>query len=112
VPEFKSDLVLDYHPGSWNGVALTGAAHYESRRAAINTNTMWAPSYATFDAGVRYTTGVGSHVVTTRLQVQNLTNKYYYSSLFDGGSNVGSNGSNIAYVAPPRTVMATVSLTY
>jgi iron complex outermembrane receptor protein len=113
VPQYKSDLTLDYHPAEWNGFALTGTMHHESKRAAINTNTMFAPSYTTWDAGVRYTMDAGSHhPITARLQVQNLTNKFYYSSLFDGGSNVGASGNNIAYLAPPRTVMATVSFEF
>jgi iron complex outermembrane receptor protein len=113
VPHYKSDVVLDYHPGSWHGFALTGTMHYESKRAAINTNTMFAPSYTTWDAGVRYSTYVAEHrLVTARLQVQNLTDKSYYSSLFDGGSNVGAYGNNIAYLAPPRTVTATISVEF
>jgi iron complex outermembrane recepter protein len=111
VPQLKSDVALDYHPAFFNGFAITAAAHYESQRAATNTNNSFAPSFATFDPGVRYTTQVLQHRVTTRFQVLNVTNTKYYVSIADGNI-VGSPGANTAYLGTPQTFMASVSVDF
>ncbi|HEV7122995.1 MAG TPA: TonB-dependent receptor [Rhodanobacter sp.] len=109
VPRVKTDVSLDYHPDFARGFALTGTLHGESRRASTNTNASFAPSYTTLDIGARYSTPLGSHFLTLRLQVINATDKYYYSSIADGNI-VGSPGANTAYFAAPRTYLASVEL--
>lgn len=112
VPRFKSDFVLDYHPDFARGFSVNGVLHTESSRAATNTNNSFAPSYATFDAGVRYATSLlEHHQAVLRLQVQNIGDKRYYASIADGNI-VGSPGANTAYVGTPRSVMASLELTY
>ncbi|WP_321877101.1 TonB-dependent receptor [Paraburkholderia bannensis] len=112
VPRFKGDLVLDYHPHYAEGLALTGAVHYESDRAATNTNNSFASAYATFDLGVRYSTArFFRHHATARLDVLNVTNRAYYVSIADGNI-VGSAGANTAYLGTPRTVRASLELDF
>jgi iron complex outermembrane recepter protein len=110
VPLFKSDAALDYHPAAWHGFALTGGVHAEGERAATNLNNSFAPSYATFDAGVRYSTTVDKHIITARFQVLNIGNIFYYSSIADGNI-VGSPGANTAYLGTPRTFMLSLQMT-
>ncbi|HEY0184030.1 MAG TPA: TonB-dependent receptor [Rhodopila sp.] len=111
VPDVKSDVALDYHPAFARGFALTTAAHFEGARAATNTNNSFAPSYATVDLGARYSTGFLGHFVTARLQVINVTNVFYYSSIADGNI-VGSPGANTAYVGTPRTFEASLEFDF
>ncbi|GAB2901216.1 TonB-dependent receptor [Paraburkholderia jirisanensis] len=111
VPKFKGDLAADYHPAFAYGLAFTGAVHFETERAATNTNNSFAPAYATFDVGMRYSNGVLGHHATFRFQVINLTNKQYYSSIADGNI-VGSPGANTAYLGTPRTFMAALEFDY
>ncbi|MFM0147327.1 TonB-dependent receptor [Paraburkholderia sp. RL18-085-BIA-A] len=112
VPAFKGDLALDYHPGFAEGFAFTGAVHYESSRAASDTNLSYAPSYVTLDLGVRYSTALlFRHHVTARLQLLNVTNRYYYVSIADG-NDVGVAGSNTAFLGAPRTLMGSVELDF
>jgi len=110
VPLFKTDVALDYHPAVWHGFALTGGVHAEGERAATNLNNSFAPSYATFDAGVRYSTTVDKHIITARFQVLNIGNVFYYSSIADG-TIVGSPGANTAYLGTPRTFMLSLQMT-
>jgi iron complex outermembrane recepter protein len=98
VPQVKSDVVLDYHPAFINGFALTGAAHFESQRAATNTNNSYSPGYATLDLGARYSMKVLQHYLTARFQVLNVTDTNYYISIAEGNI-VGSPGANTAYLA-------------
>lgn len=107
VPEWKSDISADLHPAFAHGFALTGTVHYESDRAATNTNTSFAPAYATVDLGLRYNAAWGGHHETLRLNVTNVGNKWYYASIADGNI-VGSPGANTAYSGAPRTVLASV----
>ncbi len=107
VPHFKGDIVADLHPAQLRGLALTGAFHFESDRAATNTNTSFAPSYSTADLGVRYSSPGWNHRFTARLQVLNVGDTRYYSSVADGNI-VGSAGANTAYSGVPRTVMASL----
>jgi iron complex outermembrane receptor protein len=112
VPEFKGDLALDYHPSFAEGFAFTGAVHYESNRAATDTNNTYAPSYVTLDLGVRYSTALFlKHHATARLQVLNVTNRFYYVSIADGNI-VGAPGANTAYLGAPRTIMGSVEFDF
>jgi iron complex outermembrane receptor protein len=111
VPEFKSDAALDYHPAFLHGFALTGAVHAEGQRAATNINNSYAPSYVTFDLGVRATATIYKQTVTARFQVLNVGNVFYYSSIADGNI-VGSPGANTAYLGTPRTYMASLQLDF
>lgn len=107
VPHFKSDVSADFHPVFAGGVALTGTVHYESDRAATNTNTSFAPSFATVDLGLRYNAAWFDHHETLRLNVINVGGKRYFSSIADGNI-VGSPGANTAYSGTPRTILATM----
>ncbi|HEX3439102.1 MAG TPA: TonB-dependent receptor [Pseudolabrys sp.] len=107
VPQVKSDVALDYHPAFLDGVALTAAGHYESQRAATNTNNSYAAGYATLDIGARYSIKVMQHNLTARFQVLNVTDTNYYVSIADGNI-VGSPGANTAYLGTPRTFMASL----
>ena len=111
VPQWKADLAADLHPVSLNGLAFTGAVHFESNRAATNTNNSFAPSYATLDLGIRYSVPWLDRHLTARLQVMNVGDKRYYTAIADG-TIVGSPGANTAYIAPPRTVMAGLEFDY
>ena len=111
VPQFKGDLAADYHPDLLRGVALTAAIHAESQRAATNTNNSFAPAYTTFDLGARYTVPVFKRPTTLRLQVINLSDVRYYSSIADG-TIVGSPGANTAYSGAPRTFQASLEVNF
>jgi iron complex outermembrane receptor protein len=109
VPHVKTDVSVDYHPDFAVGYAFTGTGHFESERAATNTNNSFAPSYATFDIGARYSTHLLAHAATLRAQVINITGKNYYSSVADG-SIVGSPGANTAYYGAPRTLLVSLEI--
>ncbi len=111
VPKFKGDIEADYHPLFAHGMALTGAVHFESDRAATNTNRSFAPAYATLDIGARYSANILAHHATARFQVINVIDTTYYSSVADGNI-VGSPGANTAYLGTPRTFLASLEFDY
>ncbi|MGH8127176.1 MAG: hypothetical protein ACRETC_02260, partial [Gammaproteobacteria bacterium] len=59
------------------------------------------------DIGVRYSTRLGSHFVTLRMQVINATDRHYYSAVTDGNI-AGSPGANTAYLGAPRTYLVSL----
>ncbi|WP_260928079.1 TonB-dependent receptor [Novosphingobium sp. 9] len=109
VPHWKSDLTADYHPAFAKGFAVTGTLHYESNRAATNIGNSYAPAFATVDLGARYAAHWFGHDEVARLNVINVGDKRYYSSIADGNI-VGSPGANTAYLGAPRTVMASIEV--
>ena len=109
VPLFKSDVAVDYHPAFMQGFALTGGFHAEGIRAATNINNSFAPSYATFDVGIRASRTFDKRTVTMRFQVLNVGNVFYYSSIADGNI-VGSPGANTAYLGTPRTYLVSLQM--
>lgn len=111
VPHWKSDLNLDYHPPFAHGGALTGTFHYESARAANNTNLSFADSFATLDLAARYSQRVAGHFATFRFQVINVTDKAYFPSIADGNI-VGSAGAHTAYSGTSRTFQASLELDF
>ena len=111
VPHWKSDVNVDYHPVFAHGAALTAAVHYESARAATNTNNSFADSFATLDLGARYSTTYLGHFATARFQVINVTNTAYFSSIADGNI-VGSAGANTAYSGTPRLFQASLEIDF
>lgn len=112
VPNWKSDITLDVHPELLGGLAFTGTLHYESDRAATNTNNYFAPAYATVDLGARYSLALWDHHESIRFNVTNVGNKFYWSSIADGSGTVGSNGANTAFAAPPRTFLLSLAIDY
>nr|WP_321984860.1 hypothetical protein [uncultured Lichenicoccus sp.] len=80
VPQWKSDVKSDWHPGLLHGIAFTGNAHYAGERAATDTNNSFAPHYVTFDGGARYALGVLRHAMVARRGAVNVTDKHQYSS--------------------------------
>lgn len=111
VPEVKSDIVVDYHPDFAAGLAFTGAFHFESERAATNTNNSFAPAFATLDLGLRYSASYFHRYATARFQVINVTDTHYYASIADG-TIVGSPGANTAYLGTPRTILASLEIDF
>lgn len=111
-PHWKSDVAADYHPDVFHGAALTAAFHYESSRAGTDTNNTFAPQFSTVDVGARYSTKFQGHFATARFQVLNVTNTYYFSSIADGNSIVGSSGANTAYSGAPRVFQASLEVDF
>ncbi len=107
VPTWKTDVTADLHPRLVPGLGLTATVHYEAPRAATNTNTSFAPAFATLDLGVRYSLPLYGRHATARLGAINVTDKRYYSSVADG-TIVGSPGANTAYPGTPRTILASL----
>jgi iron complex outermembrane recepter protein len=62
----------------WTGAKVTGAMYVNS------ANTQQIPSYTTADVGARYTTRVAGKQVTVRAVLNNVFNRRYWTTTYDG----------------------------
>lgn len=111
VPEYQSNLLLEYRIPFIAGLYGHFNWHYTGRRAANDTNTTWAKSYNTFDIGARYATKLFQLPTTFRLAINNLSNERYWSSIFPGSIN-GSGGSASAFLGSPREYKVSMQMDF
>ncbi|HRP74705.1 MAG TPA: TonB-dependent receptor [Rhodocyclaceae bacterium] len=91
---------LDYRPEWAKGFSISGGSFYTGPRPLGPTELGWLPGYTTHSAGLRYSTQIpGEHKLTLQLNVDNLTNKEYWSG-----------GNSYLAVGLPRTTSFLVKL--
>ncbi|KRG77299.1 TonB-dependent receptor [Stenotrophomonas ginsengisoli] len=93
-PEHSATLWTSYRFGS--GLTIGGGASYVGKQYGDAANTKWIPGYTRFDAMASYTI---SDNVSVQLNVQNLTDKLYFTKAY---------ASHYAGIAPGRS--ATLAL--
>ncbi|RAO77944.1 TonB-dependent siderophore receptor [Dyella jiangningensis] len=90
----------------WTTVAITskwsvgGGAYYQDKVYGDTANRKWVPSYTRFDAMASYQVNPR---LTLQLNVQNLTNKYYFDKAY---------ASHYASVAPGRAGILTANFSF
>lgn len=103
VPAKQARLYLEYGLDDLPGLTLVGGANFSGRRAVDAANTAYMAGATTFDAGLRYQTGFGSHRLSLNLNVSNLFDKAYWSYYRSGdGLLLGS----------PRVISATAKVDF
>jgi catecholate siderophore receptor len=102
IPTDSANLWAVYEQGhQWE---IGGGFNYMSQRFADFGNTASVPSYVVFNGMASYR--VNEHM-NLQLNVNNLTNKLYYSSLYYADTD-----ENHAVPGPGRTAMLTASIRY
>jgi iron complex outermembrane receptor protein len=82
------------------------------RRPIDDLNTQWTPAYNVVDAGFRYGHAMKSTVATWRLNINNIGNVHYWSTLGPGNITSTSVGSYTAHLGLPRTLAASMELAF
>lgn len=113
VPRLQANLYAEYGVDHLlPGLTLTANLHHTGRRAANDTNTAWADAYSTVDIGARYTDDMWGENLTWRFGVNNLFDERYWASVFPSSINGTNSGNPSAFVGAPRTVSASVQITF
>lgn len=112
VPEWQANMLASYDLPQVPGLSLTGNLHYTGKRAANNTNTLWADGYTTLDLGTRIKTKAYGKPLTWRLGVNNVTDEHYWASLMPGGTDGDTVAGASAYMGEPRTFKTTLQLEF
>ena len=123
VPRIQANILAEYQVHHFRGWALNANLHHTGRRAANDLNTNWVDAYTTVDLGARYERQLLGTATTWRFTVSNLTNKFYWISIFPGGGASAVSGTNIAntngasnnytaFLGAPRTISASLQIRF
>jgi iron complex outermembrane receptor protein len=108
IPDYKSNILAEYHLPFLTGVFANFDWQHVGRRAIDDINSSYTPQYNVFDFGVRYTTRIAGRVTTFRVTANNATNVFYWSTLGPGSITGQSTGSYLGHLGEPRLFTASV----
>jgi iron complex outermembrane recepter protein len=108
MPDYKSNILAEYHVPRLVGVFLNMDWQHVGRRAIDDINSAYTPQYNTFDFGARYTTRVFGKLTTWRVTANNVTNVNYWSTLGPGSITGQSTGSYLGHLGEPRLITASM----
>lgn len=95
VPRWTANLGADWTVPGVKGLAVSGRMMYTGAQWVNASNTLQAPSWTRFDAGVRYATAVLGQPVILQANLINVLDKQYWA---------GSFNDNYLVVGAPRTL--------
>ena len=105
-PKSQFNLGFDFDVTGVPGLALNVRGVHTARQFADAANTEVVPSWTRFDLGARYEMDVGTHQVTLRAGVNNVTNRNYWAS------SGGYPGQGYLTVGAPRTYLFSGTFAY
>ena len=106
IPHLRSIVNADYLIPNYERLSIQGSWTYSSGKPIDMQNTMQAPSYNKFDAGLKYLDRVGKYQATYRVFVENIFNKFYWRDVSQ------SFGANMLYPGAPRIIRATANFDF
>src|ERR1700683_2547103 len=71
IPDYKSNILAEYHLPFLTGVFANMDWQHVGRRAIDDINSSYTPQYNVFDFGLRYTTKIGGKLTTFRVTANN-----------------------------------------
>ena len=96
IPHWKTVLFADYLLPQVENLSVQGGWTYISSKGVTLDNSITAPGYHKFDAGLKYIDQLGSSQATYRLNIENLFDKFYWRDVSQ------TYGSNTLYPGAPR----------
>jgi len=106
IPHWKAVLFADYLLPQVENLSVQGGWTYISSKGVTLDNSIKAPGYHKFDAGLKYIDRLGSSQATYRLNIENLFDKYYWRDVSQ------TYGSNTLYPGSPRIFRATATFDF
>ena len=112
IPTWKSNLMTEYRVPAGPATFVMLNWQLVGRRPIDDANTSYTPAYNVVDAGVRYAHPLKGVVATWRLNVNNIGNAHYWSTLVPGNITGTNVGSYTAHLGQPRTVAASMEVAF
>ncbi|WP_269914329.1 TonB-dependent receptor [Acinetobacter sp. HY1485] len=84
VPHWQSNLGLEWDVKPVEGLTLTTNTVYTGKEYVDTANTKQIPSWFRWDLGGRYVTSLGKYKTTFAGNIENVTNKNYWSGVYAG----------------------------
>jgi iron complex outermembrane receptor protein len=106
IPHWKAVMFADYLLPQVENLSIQGGWIYISSKGVTLDNSIKAPGYHKFDAGLKYMDRLGSSQATYRLYVENLFDKFYWRDVSQ------TYGSNTLYPGTPRIFRATATFDF
>jgi iron complex outermembrane receptor protein len=106
IPHWKAVIFADYLLPQVENLSAQGGWTYISSKGVTLDNSIKAPGYHKFDAGLKYINRLGSSQVTYRLNIENLFDKFYWRDVSQ------TYGSNTLYPGSPRVFRATATFDF
>ncbi|MFM1806326.1 MAG: Ferrichrome-iron receptor [Pseudomonadota bacterium] len=106
IPHWKAVLFADYLLPQVESLSVQGGWTYISSKGVTLDNSIKAPGYHKFDAGLKYIDRLGSSQATYRLNVENIFDKFYWRDVSQ------TYGSNTLYPGSPRVFRATATFDF
>ena len=104
VPQTLVNLGIEWDVAGLHGLTLDGRIVYTSSQWVDGPNTESIPAWTRLDLGARYAFAVADKLLTVRANVENVTNKDYWSSVG------GEPGADYLVLAAPRTFLLSMSV--
>jgi len=112
IPTWKSNLMTEYRVPAGPATFVMLNWQLVGRRPIDDANTSYTPAYNVVDAGVRYAHPLKGVATTWRLNVNNIGNAHYWSTLGPGNITGTNVGSYTAHLGQPRTVAASMEVAF
>jgi iron complex outermembrane receptor protein len=106
IPHWKAVLFADYLLPQVENLSVQGGWTYISSKGVTLDNSITAPGYHKFDAGLKYIDQLGSSQATYRLNIENLFDKFYWRDVSQ------TYGSNTLYPGAPRIFRASATFDF
>ena len=112
IPTWKSNLLTEYRVAAGPATFVMLNWQLVGRRPIDDANTAYTPAYNVVDAGVRYAHALKGVATTWRLNVNNIGNTHYWSTLGPGNITGANVGSYTAHIGQPRTVAISMEVAF
>ena len=112
IPTYKSNLLTEYRLPFGNATFASLNWQLVGRRPIDDVNTAYTPAYHVVDVGARYACSLPNAVLTFRFNVNNVGDTHYWSTLGPGNITGTNVGSYTAHLGQPRTVAASMEVTF
>jgi iron complex outermembrane receptor protein len=112
IPAWKSNVLTEYRVPAGPATFVMLNWQLVGRRPIDDANTAYTPSYNVVDAGVRYAHPLNGVAATWRLNLNNIGNTHYWSTLGPGNITGTNVGSYTAHLGQPRTVAASMEVAF
>lgn len=111
-PKVKGNMLFEYHIPTIEGLVATFDWQFTGPRPGNDTNSFYAAGFNLFDVGARYTSPIMGRSVTWRLAVDNVADKYYWSTVAPSNLTGANTGNLLAHLGSPRTVLASATVDF
>jgi iron complex outermembrane receptor protein len=112
IPTWKSNVLTEYRVPAGPATFLMLNWQLVGRRPIDDANTAYTPTYNVVDVGARYAHALKGVAATWRLNVNNIGDTHYWSTLGPGNITGTNVGSYTAHLGQPRTVVASMEVAF